>query len=102
MRIYRLKSGLRETLLEIFETKSIPEHRRLGMSISKPFRSLEDENAFFFMRGFPDEESRRTLKSSFYQGSLWKEQLEDTLMPLIDSYDSIVIDGGDALSVHED
>ena len=42
MRTYRTKPGMRETFLEIFRTKSIPEHAALGMPIIGPFVSIED------------------------------------------------------------
>lgn len=92
MRTYRLKPGMRAPFLEIFQTKSIPEHLRLGMKISGPFLSVEDPDVFFFMRGFPDLASREPLKARFYEGELWKRELESSLMPMIDRYEVVVVD----------
>ncbi|HTW75800.1 MAG TPA: NIPSNAP family protein [Steroidobacteraceae bacterium] len=92
MRTYRLRAGTRAAFLEIFRTRSIPEHRKLGMKISAPFLCVEDPNAFFFMRGFPDLPSRESLKASFYEGELWKRELESLLMPMIDKYEVVVVD----------
>ncbi len=92
MRTYRLKSGMRTRFLETFRNKSIPEHLKLGMKISGPFLSIEDPDVFFFMRGFPDLASREPLRASFYQGELWKRELENTLMPMIDKYEVVVVE----------
>jgi hypothetical protein len=92
MRTYRLKPGMRAPFLEIFQTQSIPEHLKLGMKISGPFLSVEDPNVFFFMRGFPDLASREPLKARFYEGDLWKRELERLLMPMIERYEVVVVD----------
>jgi hypothetical protein len=44
MRTYRLKAGMRERFLEVFRTRSVPEHHRLGMKILGPFLSIEDSD----------------------------------------------------------
>ena len=92
MRTYKLKPGMRERFLQVFRTQSVPEHRRLGMKILGPFLSIEEPDTFFFMRGFPDLASREPLKASFYEGELWKRELENVLMPMIDRYDVVLVD----------
>jgi hypothetical protein len=37
MRTYQLKPEMRERFLDIFVSKSIPEHRRLGMYVAGPY-----------------------------------------------------------------
>lgn len=97
MRTYRLKPGTRERFLEIFRSRSMPEHARIGMPILGPFLSAEDPDVFFFMRGFPDLPSRDALKAQFYEGALWKNELESVLMPMIERYDVVVVDDRDGL-----
>ena len=46
------------------------------MKILGPFLSVEDPDVFFFMRAFPDLESREPMKAQFYEGELWKGELE--------------------------
>ena len=93
MRTYRLKPGTRPEFLEIFRTRSVPAHREIGMTIAGPFLSVEDPDPFFFMRGFPDLESREPMKAQFYEGELWKRELESVLMPMIDRYEVVVVEG---------
>jgi NIPSNAP len=92
MRTYKLKPGERARFLEIFRSKSIPKHLELGMKIQGPFLSVEDPDTFFFMRGFPDLASREPLRAKFYEGELWKSELEGMLMPMIDKYEVVVVD----------
>src|SRR5439155_26374975 len=97
MRTYKIKPGLRAEFLKTLESNSVPEHRKIGMKILGPFLSVEDADTFFFMRAFPDLESRDPLKSQFYEGKLWKEELEQKLMPMIEKYDVVVVEAKDGL-----
>jgi hypothetical protein len=58
MRTYKTKPGCRSKFLEIFGSQSIPAHAEIGMKILGPFLSVEDNDTFFFMRGFPDSDAR--------------------------------------------
>ena len=97
MRTYKLKPGKRAEFLEIFRARSVPAHDKIGMKILGPFLSIEDPDTFFFMRGFPDLESREPMKAKFYEGELWKRELEDVLMPMIEKYDVVLVDDPDGL-----
>src|SRR3984885_15302501 len=92
MRIYKTKSGKRSEFLAIFHSKSVPAHAEIGMKILGPFLSIEDPDTFFFMRGFPDLASREPMKAQFYEGELWKGELESVLMPMIEKYEVVVVD----------
>lgn len=92
MRTYKLKPGVRARFLEIFRSKSMPKHAELGMKILGPFLSVEEPDTFFFMRGFPDLAAREPMKAKFYEGDLWKHELENILMPMIDKYDVVIVD----------
>jgi hypothetical protein len=92
MRTYKIKAGKRAEFLEIFRTKSIPAHAAIGMKILGPFLSIEDPDTFFFMRGFPDLPSREPMKAKFYEGDLWKGELENLLMPMLEKYEVVVVD----------
>jgi hypothetical protein len=92
MRTYKLQPGKRSEFLEIFQTKSVPAHAEIGMKVLGPFLSVEDPDTFFFMRGFPDLPSREPMKARFYEGDLWKKELEHVLMPMIEKYDVVLVD----------
>jgi len=97
MRTYRTKPGKREEFLAIFRSRSIPAHREIGMRIVGPFPSIEDPDVFFFMRGFPDLASREPMKSRFYDGELWKSELEGRLMPMLESWEVVLVEDSEGL-----
>jgi hypothetical protein len=97
MRTYKMKPGKRSEFLEIFRTKSMPAHAEIGMKILGPWLSIEDPDIFFFMRGFPDLDSRDPLKAKFYDGELWKSELEHVLMPMIERYDVVLVEDTEKL-----
>ncbi len=97
MRTYKTTPGNRARFLEIFQRRSVPAHAELGMKILGPFLSVDDSDTFFFMRGFPDLASREPMKSKFYEGELWKHELEGQLLPLLESYAAVVVEDSDGL-----
>src|SRR5690349_21223091 len=92
MRTYKTKPGRRADFLEIFHSKSVPAHAEIGMKILGPFLSIEDPDTFFWMRGFPDLPSRDPMKAEFYEGQLWKKELENVLLPMLEKYEVVLVD----------
>lgn len=97
MRTYKTKPGKRSQFLELFRSKSVPAHTEIGMKILGPFLSVEDPNTFFFMRGFPDLLSCEPMKAKFYEGELWKSELENVLLPMLENYEVVVVEDADGL-----
>jgi hypothetical protein len=95
MRTYWIKPGKRAEFLEVFRTRSIPAHADIGMKILGPFLSVEDPDVFFFMRGFPDLASREPMKAKFYDGELWKRELEGVLLPMLNKYEVVLVEDPD-------
>ncbi len=95
MRTYKTKPGKRAEFLDVFRTRSMPAHAEIGMRILGPFVSVEDPDQFFFMRGFPNLASREPMKAKFYEGLLWKTELEHLLMPMLERYDVVLVDDPD-------
>jgi hypothetical protein len=97
MRTYKTKPGCRSKFLEIFRSKSMPAHAEIDMKILGPFLSVEDPDVFFFMRGFPDLDCREPMKAKFYEGQLWKRELENVLMPMLEKYEAVLVEDPDGL-----
>ena len=97
MRTYKTKSGRRADFLEVFQSRSIPTRTEISMKILGPFLSVEDPDTFFFMRGFPDVASREPMKARFYEGELWKSELENILMPMLEKYEVVVVEDSEGL-----
>ena len=92
MRTYKTKPGMRTRFIELFVSKSVPAHNEIGMKILGPFLSVDDPDTCFFMRGFPDMASRDPMKAKFYEGELWKQELENVVMPMIEKYDVTLVE----------
>jgi hypothetical protein len=97
LRTYKTKLGKRPEFLEIFRTKSVPAHDEIGMKILGPLLSIEDPDIFWFMRGFPDLDSRKPMKAKFFEGELRKNELECVLMPMLEKWDVVLVDDPEGL-----
>ena len=95
VRAYRIKPGLRARFIEFFEQRAVPAQQALGIQIVGPMLDVENPNKFVFLRSFPSLEERDRLKDAFYEGEVWKNELEGILMPMIDSYDVILCETTD-------
>jgi hypothetical protein len=49
------------------------------------------------MRGFPDLASREPMKAKFYEGELWRTELESVLMPMLEKYEAVLADDPEGL-----
>jgi hypothetical protein len=90
VRSYRIKPGRRDEFIRFFETRSVPALRSHGMKILGPLLDLENPNKFVFLRSFPSLDERERMKDDFYEGDLWKNELESIAMPMLESYDVIL------------
>ena len=90
VRSYRIKPGKREEFIKLFETRAAPALRTYGMKVTGPFLDVENPNKFVFLRGFPSMEELHRMKNDYYGGKIWKEELEQILMPMLESYDVIL------------
>lgn len=90
VRSYRIIPGCRDEFLEFFRTKAIPALRSHGMKVVGPLIDVENPNKFVWLRSFPSITERTRLKQIFYEGDLWKNEMESIAMPMIDSYDVIL------------
>ena len=97
MRTYKTRPNCRAKFLEIFRSRTAPAHAEIGMKLLGPFCSVEDPDTFFFMRGFPDLASRDPMKAAFYDGPLWKGELENVLMPMLEKYEVVVVEDPEGL-----
>ncbi len=90
VRSYRIKPGRRAEFIEFFETRAVPALRSHGMKILGPLLDLENPNKFVWLRGFPSLDERERMREAFYEGDVWKGELEAVAMPMLESYDVIL------------
>lgn len=97
VRTYRAREGQRERLMSLMRKQAFPVHRKLGIRVLGPFPSLEDPVSFVWLRAFPAQASREVMRRAFYEGPEWTQDLEAKLMPLLDSYASVLVEDHDGL-----
>jgi heme-degrading monooxygenase HmoA len=90
VRSYRVKPGRRAEFIEFFQTRAVPGLRSHGMKILGPLLDLENPNKFVWLRSFPSLDERERMRDAFYEGELWKNELEAIAMPMLESYDVIL------------
>lgn len=90
VRSYRIKPGHRAEFIEFFETRVVAALRSHGMKILGPLLDLENPNKFVWLRSFPSIAERDRMRDAFYDGELWKNELEPIAMPMLESYDVIL------------
>jgi hypothetical protein len=87
VRTYRIKPGRRTDFIRFFEMRSVPALRSHGMNVLGPLLDLENPNRFVWLRIFPFLDERDRMKTAFYEGPEWKNELEAIAMPMLESYD---------------
>jgi len=92
VRTYRTVPGARAVLIEALRTRSFPAHRDLGMKVLGPFPVADGDDAFVWLRAYPDAASREPMRNAFYEGDLWLRELEPQLMPLISGYEATLVE----------
>ena len=95
IRRYRLYPGKREEFIRFFETVNRQALREAGMLVFGPMRDLEDPDKVHWMRAFPSLEAREEIKDAFYDGLVWKQDVEAKVMPLIADFEATVAETTD-------
>jgi hypothetical protein len=90
VRSYRIKPGRRDEFIKFFETRAVPALRAHGMKVTGPLLDIENPNKFVWLRSFPSLDERERMRNAFYEGPLWKNELEGVAMPMLESYDVIL------------
>src|SRR5260370_2904789 len=90
VRTYKIKPGRRDDFIRFFEARSVPARQAHGMKILGRLIDLETSDRFVFLRAFPSLEARDAMKTAFYEGDLWKNELEGIAMPMLDSYEVVL------------
>ncbi len=86
VRTYQTKPGFRDKFIEFFEKRSVPAQQAHGMGIVGPLLDLENPDVFVWLRTFPSPEERERMRNAFYDSDEWKNDLEPTAMPMLQSY----------------
>jgi len=89
IRLYRLRPGRRNAFARFFATRTLAPQQAAGMHVLGQFLDLEDEDRFVWLRGFPGLAERDRMKSRFYDGALWADELEHEAFDMIADYSEV-------------
>jgi NIPSNAP len=89
VRTYRTKPGRRAEFVELFTSRGGPAQREYGMTVLGPLLDTEDPDTLVWLRAFPAAEERESIKTAFYDGPTWSQQLEDLILPLLADYSCV-------------
>jgi hypothetical protein len=91
LRRYALVPGRRDDLIELFDRCFIESQEELGIRVVGQFRLREDPDAFVWIRGFPDMESRaRSLQAFYGESAAWRENRDAANATMI-AFDDVLL-----------
>ena len=73
LRNYLLKPGTRDEFIQYFKDHFADSQHDMGVYTPGLFRIKNEENRFFWIRGFDNMEQRSQFLPAFYGGKVWKE-----------------------------
>lgn len=87
LRQYRLHSGRRDALIELFEREFVEPQEAVGIRLLGLFRDLDDADRFVWLRGFANMAQRAAALAAFYGGPVWQAHRDAANATMIDSDD---------------
>ncbi|WP_095202415.1 NIPSNAP family protein [Mesorhizobium carmichaelinearum] len=91
LRQYTLKTGKRDTLIDVFDGKLIEGQEEAGMTIIGQFRDLDRPEMFIWLRGFGGMDARKQALTAFYDGPVWAAHRDAANATMIDSDDVLLL-----------
>lgn len=90
VRRYKVKASQREAFIAFFESRGVPAMRAAGMKVFGPLLDLDDPDVFVWLRAYSSREERERISKAFYDGPVWKNELEAIAMPMLEEYRAVV------------
>jgi hypothetical protein len=83
-RQYTIKDGRRDEWVKLMEEVIIPFQISKGMVVLGSFVDEENDDIYYWMRRFTDENEREQLYQAVYQSREWKEEIAPKTNDLLD------------------
>jgi hypothetical protein len=101
IRTYKIVPGGRDDFDRIFREGALPMLHRHGVQVVGYGPSIDDDDHYYLMRTFASLSRREEQLDSFYGSDEWRQNYEAVVMPLIESYHTVVIELADAMGDRE-
>lgn len=83
-RQYTCFPGKRDEWVDYMQSVVIPYQASKGMVVVGSFVDEEDEDIYYWMRRFADEEDRKRLYEAVYESDRWKNEIGPKVGELLD------------------
>ena len=91
VRVYTLKSGVRDAFHARFIAEALPLLQRAGIDVVAFGPSLHDSDSYYLMRAFENLEERDRTEARFYGSREWVEGPRAAVLDAIDTYTTAVV-----------
>ncbi|MGH8916301.1 MAG: NIPSNAP family protein [Acidimicrobiia bacterium] len=91
IRRYTLEPGRRAEFVRWFENEVRPAMEAAGIAILGSFESVDDPDAFVYMRGFDNEQQRGRLTAAFHSGEVWLGGMRERALEMEVGYEVEVV-----------
>ena len=92
IRSYNLKAGIRTEFHRLVREVSLPMLKRWGVDVVAFGPSPHDEISYYLIRAYDSLDHRKSSQDAFYGSAEWRQGPRDTIMPLIESHTSILLE----------
>jgi hypothetical protein len=92
VRSYQVKAGTRDSFHHLVCEHSIPMLKRWDVDVVAFGPSPHDDVSYYLIRSYESLEHREASQGAFYGSAEWREGPRDTILPLIESYTTIVLE----------
>jgi len=91
-RSYNLKPATREEFHRLVREEGLPLLRRFEIDVVAHGPSTHDDTSYYLIRSFADRGERERKEDAFYGSQEWEKRLSERVMPLVESYTTVVLD----------
>lgn len=84
LRHYTCRPGQREAWVKFMEEVIIPFQEEKGIAVLGSFIGEEDPDAYYWIRGFADEEDRKRKYDAVYSSPTWNDEISPRVLEMID------------------
>lgn len=91
-RSYNLKPATRAEFQRLVTEEGLPLLRRFGIDVVAHGPSTHDDTSYYLVRSFADRGERQRQEDAFYASEEWEQRLSGRVMPLVESYTTVVLD----------
>jgi hypothetical protein len=96
IRSYNLRPGTRDDLHQLMVGQALPMLKRWNVDVVSCGPSLHDDDSYFLIRAYASLQERQQSQDAFYGSAEWRQGPRETILALIESYTSVVLEVDDA------